>query len=187
MNQPSTRPSSSNPPHSAPTYHNPVPVVVALVPVRIANPSNHGSNVGLLTIERGIEPQKGQLALPGGFLEYEDWRAGLLRELSEETGLKGFIITQVKLQAAHSVTDNTRLALFGLLPAVDESELASCFVPTDECPRYQIITAPQELAFLTHTEMARRFFESQADEQALGYKTLSLPTRPDSTMKENRN
>jgi 8-oxo-dGTP diphosphatase len=179
MNQPSTRPSSSNPPHSAPTYHNPVPVVVALVPVRIANPSNHGSNVGLLTIERGIEPQKGQLALPGGFLEHEDWRAGLLRELCEETGLKGYNIAQVKIQGAHSVADNTRVVLFGLLPPVDESQLASGFSSTEECPRYQIITGPQELAFSTHTEMARRFFESQGDEAAPGYETLTLPNLPE--------
>lgn len=177
MNQPSTGPSNSNPLHSAPTYQNPVPVVVALVPVRLANPSNHGNNLGLLTIERGIEPQTGQLALPGGFLEYEDWRVGLLRELCEETGLKGYNITQVKLLDVHSVAYNTRLALFASLPVVDESELASCFAPTEECPRYQIITAPQELAFSTHTEMARRFLELQADAGALSYETLSLPTR----------
>jgi 8-oxo-dGTP diphosphatase len=179
MNQPATGPSNSTPPQSAPTYYNPIPVVVALVPVRISTASSQGRNLGLLTIERGIEPQKGQLALPGGFLEYEDWRVGLLRELCEETGLKGYIITQVKLLNVHSVAYNTRLALFASLPVVDESELASCFAPTEECPRYQIITAPHELAFSTHTEMARRFFEVQADEVTLGYETLSLPTRPE--------
>jgi bifunctional NMN adenylyltransferase/nudix hydrolase len=43
----------------------------------------------LLVITRGDHPGKGQLALPGGFLnEYETLLDGVLRELSEETKLK---------------------------------------------------------------------------------------------------
>ncbi|MBI1877066.1 MAG: hypothetical protein HYR94_02315 [Chloroflexi bacterium] len=40
------------------TFRNPAPVAVVLLPVED----------GLLVIRRGIEPQRGQLALPGGFI-----------------------------------------------------------------------------------------------------------------------
>ncbi len=42
----------------------------------------------VLCAERGVEPKKGQLDFPGGFLEYgeQPWD-GVRRELAEETGL----------------------------------------------------------------------------------------------------
>ena len=47
----------------------------------------------VLLIRRGIEPWKGMLAFPGGFVEKgEDPQHAVLRELEEECGLEGKVI-----------------------------------------------------------------------------------------------
>lgn len=63
-------------------YKNPIPSVAAVV---------RNENKVLL-IKRGVEPGKGQWALPSGFLEEDETpEEGCIRELFEETGLKGEI------------------------------------------------------------------------------------------------
>jgi ADP-ribose pyrophosphatase YjhB (NUDIX family) len=146
------------------TYLNPTPVVVAIVPVRAINPASGVVETGLLTIERGIEPQLGHLALPGGYLEYEDWRDGLLRELFEETSIKIEDMSCVTLQAARSIDQNRKIVLFGSVPPVEYSALAN-FVANRECPRFEVIFEARELAFATHTEMALLFFESRREQR----------------------
>lgn len=50
----------------------------------------------ILLIERGIEPFKGQWALPGGFIEMnEDLETACAREVEEETGLRGIDLKQL--------------------------------------------------------------------------------------------
>lgn len=54
-----------------------------------------GARLMVLLIQRGMEPYKGQWAFPGGFLEMEESaEEGALRELREETGLRGAYIRQ---------------------------------------------------------------------------------------------
>ena len=54
-----------------------------------------GTKMRVLLIERGLEPYKGRWAFPGGFLNMdESAETGALRELYEETGLKGAYIRQ---------------------------------------------------------------------------------------------
>ena len=64
-------------------YRNPLPVAVALLPVFDAR------GTGLVVITRTIEPQRGGVALPGGFVDLgETWQKAVVRELKEETGIE---------------------------------------------------------------------------------------------------
>ena len=63
-----------------------------------------GTKLRVLLVERGIEPFKGRWAFPGGFLKMdESAETGALRELQEETGLKGAYIKQF-----HTFSDPNR-------------------------------------------------------------------------------
>lgn len=51
------------------------------------------SSYDILLIKRGKDPYEGRLALPGGFVDYnEDPQEGCLRELEEECNVKGKFI-----------------------------------------------------------------------------------------------
>lgn len=55
-----------------------------------------GLDINVLLIERGIEPYKGQLAFPGGFVQMdESTEECAKRELFEETGIKNVFIEQL--------------------------------------------------------------------------------------------
>lgn len=54
-----------------------------------------GTKLRVLLVQRGFEPYKGRWAFPGGFMQMdESAEEGALRELQEETGLKGAYIRQ---------------------------------------------------------------------------------------------
>lgn len=70
-----------------PNYRNPALTVDALVST--LNPLT--KQLKVLMIQRGRDPFKGFYAFPGGFVDYgEDPKIAVLRELEEETHLKGF-------------------------------------------------------------------------------------------------
>lgn len=131
------------------SYVNPLPVAVLLLPV----------DDGLLCIRRGIEPRKGQLALPGGFIDKgERWQAAAARELREETGIV-VAPEQVRLFDVHSAPDGT-LLVFGLGPTLTEPSLPP-FRATDETSERVIVRGGQELAFGLHTRVLEAFFRGE--------------------------
>jgi len=129
------------------TFLNPTPVAVMLVPV----------DNGLLLIRRGIEPNKGKLALPGGFVDLgESWQAAGAREVLEETGIQ-IDPSLIHIFAVHSTPNNASILIFGLAAPMLAASLPP-FTVTNETTERVIITAPTELAFPLHTQVMREFF-----------------------------
>jgi 8-oxo-dGTP diphosphatase len=136
------------------TWRNPLPVAVALVPVRTA-----AGPVGLVVVRRTIEPGYGQLGLPGGFMEVgEDWRQATVRELREETGIPAEA-AEVRLFDVHSTPTTHNLLVFGLLPQREAADLPEV-AATEESSEWLVLTEPTELAFSTHTQAMADYFAS---------------------------
>ncbi|GAA1241246.1 NUDIX domain-containing protein [Kitasatospora nipponensis] len=134
------------------SYRNPLPVTVALQPV---NRPDGGQS--LVLIRRTIEPGYGELALPGGYVDYgETWQKAAVRELREETGIEADA-TAATLVATESDTAGRFLCLFVLLPAQDLADLPPS-VPTEETEGWQLTDAPAELAFPFHTRVCAAWF-----------------------------
>lgn len=75
-----------------PIYDNPVPAVCAVLT---------DSHRRILLVQRNVSPCRGEWCLPGGFMELgETPEAAALRELAEETGLRGKVAELIGLKAA---------------------------------------------------------------------------------------
>lgn len=133
------------------TYRNPIPVSVILLPVER----------GLLTVRRAIEPRKGQLALPGGFVNFdESWQAAGVREVFEETNIQ---------LDPHSIRDwwtrstpDGMILIFGLAQPIRRADVPSDF-DRSETEALVVIDAPQVLAFPLHNEAMQAYFERLHD------------------------
>lgn len=128
------------------TYLNPTPVAVTILPV----------DEGVLTVRRDIEPRKGFLALPGGFIMMgESWQQAGARELFEETGIQ-IDPTEIIDFRTLSAPDGT-LLVFGLAKPRKFSELPE-FVANTESSEIAVVNEPQELAFPLHTQVLEEYF-----------------------------
>lgn len=137
------------------SYKNPIPVAVILLPVTAGETGAPGGT-GLLVVRRGIPPQIGHLALPGGFIDFgETWQAGCARELFEETGIR-ISPEEVRVFDVKSAPDGP-LLVFGLASPRDAASLPP-FRPTDETTERVVITKPEPLAFPLHTDVAEAWF-----------------------------
>jgi ADP-ribose pyrophosphatase YjhB (NUDIX family) len=129
------------------SYRNPLPVAVVLVPV----------DAGLLVIRRGIEPQLGKWAFPGGYVDLgESWQQAGAREVFEETGVR---IDPGEIQSfgVHSVVDLGLLIVLGLAGPRRAADLPP-FSPTSETTDRAIMHAAAEMAFPLHTEALTEYF-----------------------------
>jgi 8-oxo-dGTP diphosphatase len=129
------------------SYKNPAPVVVALVPV----------GNGLLIEERNIEPGKGGLAFPSGYVNYgETWQQAIVRELREEVGLE---------------TEEREFDLLDILPSSNHNMLVFClwlghipylealpFLSNEEVSAIFQAQFDAKLVFPSHNEMLGRYF-----------------------------
>lgn len=127
------------------SYLNPLPVVVVMLPM----------DSGLIVIRRNIEPQKGTLNLPGGYLDLgETWQHGAHRELYEETGIN-VSEQDIRLYDVQNGLDQT-LVIFGLA----KPQPIELFQPFSSAETQEVVLArePIELGFPMHTEVMRKFF-----------------------------
>ena len=131
------------------SYQNPLPVVVVLVPVE----------GGIVGIRRNIEPQKGTVTLPGGFIDMgESWQEGGSRELLEETGIE-IAAADLTLFDVMNGLDGT-LVVFGLA-APQPIDILKPF-SSEETQEVLLIDRPMELGFVMHTRVVARYFTELA-------------------------
>ena len=120
-------------------------MVVLLVPV----------GEGLVVARRNIEPQKGTLVLPGGYVDIgETWQEGAQRELYEETGIE-IPASDISLYDVQNGLDNT-LVIAGLA----RKQPASCLQPfsSEETQEIGLMEEPVPLGFPLHDVLVRRYF-----------------------------
>ena len=130
-------------------WANPLPVAVALLPVHCPD------GTGLVVVRRDIEPARGELALPGGYVEVgETWQQAAVRELWEETGLQ-HDPDEVELFGVDS-TFRT-INIFALLRPRPHRDLPPS-APTDEATEWLVVTRPIALAFPSQTGAMSAWF-----------------------------
>ncbi|MDY6862723.1 MAG: NUDIX hydrolase [Thermodesulfobacteriota bacterium] len=131
-------------------YENPLPAVVALV--------TDETGRKILLVKRSEEPARGKWCLPGGFIEADEKpEDAALRELFEETGLKGKIGEFVGISSQLSTFYRKMILLCGFkiensvgeLKAGDDAEKAEWF-PFENYPA---------LAFISHHELLNKLKE----------------------------
>lgn len=126
------------------SFSNPVPVAVALVPYK-------GKLVG---IRRGIEPRKGQIAFPGGYINSgETFQQALSRELYEETGV---IVSETSWKVFHigDSLQSNRILIFGICDGVHEIDFN---FKSGETQEVLLVEPTTPLAFPLHDEVKNKF------------------------------
>jgi ADP-ribose pyrophosphatase YjhB (NUDIX family) len=128
-------------------YENPLPAVAALV-------VNHDNQ--LLLVKRSVEPAKGEWCLPGGFIETdESIEEAALRELEEETGIKGTIVSLVDFFSQRSLHHGT-LIIFGYRVNIVGGELMAGD-DAQEVDFFAFDNLPP-IAFLSHQALLKKEF-----------------------------
>lgn len=111
---------------------------------------------------RGENPAKGELALPGGYLDCnETWRHGGAREVFEETGIS-IDPYSITLETVISSTEGDSLLVFGRAPKQSKRTIASVlqtFKPNNEVTELVITNEPIELIWTSHRSVLLGYFK----------------------------
>lgn len=145
------------------SYKNPIPVVVAIVPVcryTIPNPMDPNPFQNVLIEKRNIEPQKGGWAYPSGYIDFgETWQQAIVRELQEEVGLFTKEEDFTLFDVVNSISGN--MLIFCLHKGIHEDDIK--FILNDEVSEIDLPNISssfdkyQFLCFPTHNDMWKKF------------------------------
>jgi ADP-ribose pyrophosphatase YjhB (NUDIX family) len=114
-------------------YENPLPATAAVV---LEN-KHH-----LLLVKRAMEPARGEWCLPGGFVELDETpEQGVLRELHEETGLKGTVDHLIGVVSEESplygplIIIGYQVSAYGGRPEAGDDAAEASYFPLHRLPR----------------------------------------------------
>ena len=143
-----------------------------------------GAKLKVLLIQRGIEPYKGLLVFPGGFLQMdESAEEGALRELHEETGLEGAYIRQFHTFTAPERDPRERVITIAYYALVRMQEVKGGDDAADA--RWFALDEVPQLAF-DHDQILRR--AEQALRQQIHFEPVGFELLPEAfTIKELQN
>jgi ADP-ribose pyrophosphatase YjhB (NUDIX family) len=130
-------------------WDNPRPVAVVLIPT---------TDGGWVMIRRNVEPRKGKVALPGGFVEsYESLIAGAIREAFEETGIVVEIERELCVLMPPGVNEHLHFYLAKPTSAqpAKGSDAAEAFIA------YRT-NIPADIAFQTHQQVIEDWLRATA-------------------------
>jgi 8-oxo-dGTP pyrophosphatase MutT (NUDIX family) len=134
------------------TYSNPLPVSVSLI-----RASTNGC-IGILLVQRNVEPQAGAWALPGGYLETgETWSEGAAREVREETGIL-LDPERIKCYGVANASTTSSLLIFNTYDDVIDWDKFN-FTPNREVSDLDLCFIPTELAFPSHTTYLKKYLQ----------------------------
>jgi ADP-ribose pyrophosphatase YjhB (NUDIX family) len=127
-------------------WGNPIPVVVALLPVE------QDGRRGILIQQRNIDPGKGEWALTGGYINHgENWRQAITRETKEELELETDS-NKFQLYDVVSGKSGATILIICYYNIVTQYETLSSFKPNKEVQAVDVAWEPRELAFPSHTQ-----------------------------------
>lgn len=133
-------------------YINSIPVAVAIIPVLAQD------KIQILAVRRNISPNKGELALPGGFQEVENIIECLKREVQEECKIIVEIDNNYNQLVLSSHPIPNRTLIFFVCKMIEMSKI-DFTIQNEETTELCLIEEHTSLAFPLHEQAVKWFID----------------------------